>query len=203
MAEARYPADEPIMWPWEHAAVGYLLFSPSVHAVCQRAPRGPSVLVLAAATQLPDVVDKTLSWGLGLFPTGFSVAHSVFVAVPVGLAVFVAANRTDRRTWGIALAVGYWSHLLADVVDPLRYGAGVRVNRVLWPLVVHEPYSQQLGLARGFVYLREFVATLPETDLTSVTGLYLLTPVLAVLLWLLDGTPGPATLYRILDRVRQ
>lgn len=75
------------MWPWGHLAVGYLLYSGAVHLRTGRPPRAAAVVVLAVGTQLPDVVDKTLAWVYHAVPQGYAAGHSVFVAVPVGLAV--------------------------------------------------------------------------------------------------------------------
>lgn len=182
------------MWPWEHAAVGYVLFSLFSRAVFDRSPDGVSAVLLVAGTQIPDAIDKTLSWGLGLFPSGFAVAHSVFVAVPVGIAVAVLAHRYRRSVAGLAVTLGYWSHLVADVVNPLRDGDGIDVSRVLWPLVEQEAYSQDLGLGRGIVYLLDFVTELSLSSLSTVALLYLSLPVFAFVLWVADGTPGLALL---------
>lgn len=184
------------MWPWEHLAVGYLLYSLGSRAVRGERPSETGTLVLLFGTQLPDLVDKPLSWGLGLFPSGFAIAHSVFVAVPVGVVAVVVADRLDHRQLGVALAVGYWSHLLADVVNTLRFGQDLGVERVLWPLVTHDPYATDYGLARGWVYLTEFVRELATMEVTAVLVLYVLVPLPGLLLWVADGSPGPRGLYR-------
>ena len=49
------------MWPWEHLAFGYVLYSLGVRTLRGRTPRGPPVLVLAVATQVPDLLDKPLA----------------------------------------------------------------------------------------------------------------------------------------------
>jgi hypothetical protein len=174
------------MWPWEHAAFGYLLYSPLSRLLTQRGPDGKAAVLLAVGAVLPDLVDKTLSWGLGVFPTGYALGHSVFLALPVGLGLLAARRQLDT----LAFVVAYWAHLLGDVIDPIRYGSGVAVGRVFWPVVEGSPYNEDLGLRRGVVYFREFVAAIPETDLTSLAALYLALPLLAVVIWLLDGAPG-------------
>lgn len=184
------------MWPWEHAAVGYLLFSLVIHVAYRRPPDEPSVLVLLIATQFPDLVDKPLSWGFGVFPGGHALGHSLFVAVPVGVAAVVVARRSGHGRRGLAILVGYWSHLASDVVDPLRNGDGVDVGRVLWPLVEQEPYGEDLGLGRGFVYLREFAADLLAMDVPGTAAVFLLLPAFALAVWVNDGAPGVAILVR-------
>lgn len=185
------------MWPWEHAAFGYLLYSGGLHLWRRSGPGGPAALVLLLSTLLPDVVDKPLSWHFGLFPSGFSVAHSVFVAVPVIAAVVIGARRRGRGELGSAFAVGYASHLVGDVVGHghLRSGSVVELSRVLWPLVTHRPYDHDYGLVgRTFVYLEAFLGTLGSAD-PILLALYLVLPVAALLLWIADGTPGVATVH--------
>ena len=184
------------MWPWEHAAVGYLLFSLVVHVLYRRSPVGAGALLLLFATQLPDLVDKPLSWGLDLFPAGFSVAHSVFVAVPVGIAGAWLLARTGRRDAAVALVVGYWSHLVGDVVSPLRAGDPLAPDRLLWPVVRQEPYGEDLGLGRGLVYVREYVAEVASQGLTPALALSAAALFLAVALWVVDGLPGLGWLHR-------
>jgi len=178
------------MWPWEHAAVGYLLLSLGSRASGRSPPSTAVALALLLGTQLPDLVDKPLSWEFDLFPSGYAVGHSVFVAVPLGLLVLALARRTDRSSVGIALVVGYWSHLVADVFAPLRGGGGPMVSRMLWPVVVASPYQRDFGLGRGLVYLGRFLADLPSMDVTTVLVLYLILPLATLVLWVLDGSPG-------------
>jgi hypothetical protein len=189
------------MWPWEHAAVGYLAFSVVVHALYRRSPAGAGALVLGIATQFPDLVDKPLSWGLGLFPTGFAVGHSVFVAVPLALAGAAVAVRFERGEVAVALLVGYWSHLAADVLSPLRSGGEPAVGRVLWLVVELEPYGDDLGVARGLVYLREYLSEIAATGLSGALAVSLGLFVLAVGAWAADGFPGVRWLIRRVIRV--
>ena len=127
---------------------------------------------------------------------GQALAHSAFVAIPVGVAGVLVGRSRGRTEAGLALLVGYWSHLAADVADPLRYGNGIAVERILWPFVETRPYSEDLGVARGLVYLREFVADLLSGGVSGPNLLYLLLPGIAFALWIVDGLPGVATLAR-------
>lgn len=178
------------MWPWEHAAVGYLWYSLGRRALGLAPPRAVDFLALVVGTQFPDAVDKPLSWGLGLFPSGFAVAHSVLVAVPVGLLLFGLATLRGRPRMGVAFAVGYWSHLVGDVLNPLRLGEPPDVSRVLWPVSTQAPYEQDLGLDRGFEYLGEFVAGISTMSTESILLQVLALPAATVLVWLVDGAPG-------------
>lgn len=188
------------MWPWEHAAFGYLLYSGGVRAWWRATPGGQAVLVLLVATQLPDLVDKPLSWWLGWTPTGFSVAHSVLVAVPLVAAVAVVASRRGRPDLGLAFATGYGSHLVGDVLYPLVSGAAVDGDRVLWPVASQSPYEHDYGLVgRTLVYLADLGGTLGHGD-PLVVGLFVALPAVAVLLWIADGAPGLAAVRSTVHR---
>jgi hypothetical protein len=178
------------MWPWEHAAAGYLLYSLGLRALGREPPTETDTAVLAVAVLVPDLVDKPLSWGLGWFPSGNAVAHSVFVAVPLGVGALALGRQFDRRRLGVAFAVGYWSHLLGDVLNPLRNGDGPLVEPVLWPLFDPAPYEVDYGIGRGLVYLREFGTAIVAMDPLEALLLYVLLPALAVTIWVLDGAPG-------------
>lgn len=190
------------MWPWEHAALGYLLYSLGLRAFGRSSPTDVGFYVLLFATQLPDLVDKPLAWGLGVFRTGHALGHSVFVAAPLSLLAAALAVRRDRPRLGIAFVVGYWSHILSDVLDPLRYGEPPMPERALWPLVIGGPYEEDLGLARGLEYLERFLASLATTDSLTLVVVYLLLPLGTVALWVSDGMPGLGPLVGLVGKNR-
>lgn len=190
------------MWPWEHLAAGYLLYSLGARILGRDPPSDGAAVVLAVGSLLPDLVDKPLSWGLGWFPSGYAVGHSAFVAVPLGLAALLAGYALSRPRWGVAFVVGYWAHLLADVANPLRTGERIRPARVLWPVSKAEPYETHRGLGRGLTYFEDFLAELATMAPTDVVLLYLLLPAATIGLWLLDGAPGVALLSRAAGVVR-
>lgn len=176
------------MWPWDHVAVAYVLYSLLRRLGGERP--SSEVFVLGGAAILPDVVDKTLSWGLGAFPSGYAVGHSLFVAVPLGTLVAVLSARRQRLDVGLAFVVGYWSHLAGDVAwGALVYGEPA-FDRILWPLVEFEPYPTRRGLLdRALYYLGELAATLGDAE-PAVVAAYLAPVAASVALWLLDGAPG-------------
>jgi len=178
------------MWPWEHAAVGYLLYSLWCRVVYREPPSDLPVAALIIGSQLPDMIDKPLSWGLGVFQTGYALGHSALITIPVGLAVGIRSIRTAHHRTVTALLVGYWSHLAGDVVNPLRSGGTIALDTVLWPVVVGPPYEQDLGLARGLVYVTDLPDSLQTADSLSLVGANLLVPVIAVAVWIADETPG-------------
>ena len=128
------------MLPWGHAAVGYLLYT----AACRntegekRIPEGIAVLALAVGTQFADLVDKPLAWYLGALPSGRSLAHSLFVAAALLIALDRLATSTGRRDLSAAFALGYLAHLAGDAIYGL--GGGVeRLHFLLWPVIPQTP----------------------------------------------------------------
>ncbi|MFC7045301.1 metal-dependent hydrolase [Halobacteriaceae archaeon GCM10025711] len=186
------------MWPWEHLAFGYLAYSVWSHVWDRRSPTGPAVLVLAVATQLPDLVDKPLGWSLDVVSTGYSVAHSVLVAGPLVLGAVLVSHRRGRPALGGALAIGWASHLVGDIVYPVLFGRGISVGKVLWPVVSLPASDGEFAFSDRVVYyfvryLRE--AAEPGQAMLLVFPLTLLLAVFA--LWGYDGWPGLGTLRRM------
>lgn len=190
------------MWPWGHAAFGYLLYSFGSRLFGRR-PDGYPAIVLLIATQLPDLVDKSLSWVFELFPQGYSIAHSVFVAVPLGVAVLALAVWRRRTECGLAFIIGYWSHLFGDIAFGLIEENPYTFARVLWPVVTLPPYSSDLGaLARVREYASAFIYLLSTEEASTtliIALLFYFGPFfVAFLVWIIDGAPGIAELKRLL-----
>ncbi|WP_121823392.1 metal-dependent hydrolase [Halostella salina] len=177
------------MWPWEHLAVGYLLFSPTVRLSAARTPTGVEAAVLAVATQLPDLIDKPLAWWLGVLPSGLSLGHSVFFAVPAVAAALALTSRAGVPGVGVAFGVGYLSHLLGDVIFN-SLGGTLRVGFLFWPAVSRASDGGTALLARVAELWGSFRLFLG----TPVGRLYLLVEAavlaLALALWVADGVPG-------------
>ncbi|WP_458209956.1 metal-dependent hydrolase [Haladaptatus sp. NG-SE-30] len=185
------------MMPWGHAAFGYVLYSLGHRLVTRRSPTAVAVVALLFGTQVPDLVDKPLSWGLHLFPQGYSVAHSVFVAVPVGLLVLAVAALKRRYTIGIAFTVGYWSHLLGDMLMAIPKRNVSPLDRVFWPVITLPPYGYETTLfGRVNDIFEAFLYSLSTERQLFVLGIYGLPYLLVFLLWLIDGAPGVAALRR-------
>lgn len=179
------------MWPWGHLAVGYLLCSPAVRLRTGRPPGAHAVVLLVLGTQLPDLVDKSLSWVFHVFPQGYAVGHSVFLAVPLGVAAVLAAASRERLAVGLAFAVGWWSHLLGDVLVALATGNPYAFARVLWPVVSLPPYGTEFTALGRFRYLvGNWLELLRAADTALVLVVYLSPLAAAFLLWLADGAPG-------------
>ena len=169
------------MWPWGHAAVGYLLCSLYLRTRYGRVPTAGVVLPLAVGTQFPDLVDKPLAWTFGVLPSGRAGAHSLLVALPL-LAVlwWRLDGRTERRAW-VGFATGYLVHLATDGVYALAAGEFDGLAYLLWPVLSLPSYDESAGI------LAHFLAAEPTPPLLAELLLF----AAATLLWAVDGAPGP------------
>lgn len=178
------------MWPWEHLAFGYLLYSTCCHAWWRAAPGERDAAAVAVATLLPDVVDKPLGWRLAVLPGGRTVSHSLLVAVPVIVVVTLLGWYLHAHRDAVAFAVGYLSHLAGDVVYPLVVKGERRTEFLLWPVTGSDvgapvaPVGHLAGLVADFV---AFLAT-PLGALYLVFEVLLLA--IALVVWWRDGAPG-------------
>ncbi|AQL44933.1 hypothetical protein BV210_19105 (plasmid) [Halorientalis sp. IM1011] len=178
------------MWPWEHAAVGYVGYSLALRAVGRRPPSDAGAVALLVGTQVPDLIDKPLAWWLGVLPAGRSLGHSLPFAVPVVVSVLIATRALDRDALGAAFAVGYLSHLPGDVIYPVLLGDGPALSFLLYPFVEIPPDATPGALAKVSDLLAgfgSFLAT-PHGTLYLIGEVGLL--VLAVAVWIWDGWPG-------------
>jgi hypothetical protein len=190
------------MWPWEHLAVGYLLYSAYARVRTTGRLDDRRVLLLAVCTQLPDLIDKPLAWTFGMVSDGTAVGHSIFVVGPLLVAGLYLENDRLSTSYVPAIAIGVGSHLLADTVYPVLAGEGpIAPSVLLWPLVTtSDPASAGL-IATFFRFFTDFVEFLG----TPLGLLYVLLEMalvgLAVVVWVRDGTPGVRPVLRPLKRV--
>lgn len=178
------------MWPWEHLAFGYLLYSVFCHAWFRGAPGERDAAAVAAATLLPDVIDKPLGWWLAVLAGGRTFAHSLLTAVPaIALFALVGWFLHAHRS-AIGFAIGYLSHLAGDVIYPLVVKGELRVGFLLWPLTgsaTGAPVAPLGHLAELLAGFTEFLATPTGVLYLVVEGLLLAT---ALVVWWRDGAPG-------------
>lgn len=177
------------MWPWEHLAFGYLLYSAWTRARHRVRPDDAGVIVLAVASQLPDLVDKPLAWGVHVLPGGRTLAHSLTVAVPLIAGVYAVADRRGTPSLGLAFAVGYLSHLLGDAVSTVLFGRIVDLDFLLWPIIPAEsgaavPSGHVLSLVLDYL---SYVTSPAGLGYVLFQGLFL---GLALRVWLVDGAPA-------------
>ncbi|WP_277543216.1 metal-dependent hydrolase [Haloarcula laminariae] len=178
--------------PWTHAVVGYIAFSLTSHALARAAPSTRETALVAFGALLPDLVDKPLAWQFGLFG-GRTLAHSVFVAVPLSAAAVAAAARRGRPRLGMAFATGYLLHLPGDLLPEFLDTGRLEISTLLWPVTeggggrsdsfVREfmsnvgPYAQDIGAA--------ILAGELSGQLLALLSLWGLT----FALWVYDGMP--------------
>jgi len=110
------------------AGLGWLSGHPRLRRYAGGSP-SLSAWWLVAGAALPDVVDKPLG-ALGVVDVYQSVGHSALL-VPLALLVTVAA----RHRRGLAVAVGWGSHLALDAVHMVANGRPDDVAFLAWPLL--------------------------------------------------------------------
>lgn len=184
------------MWPWEHLAFAYILYSLYANVIRRSSPTAEETLAVAFGSQLPDLVDKPLAWTFGVTETGYSIGHSIFVAPLVCLAAYALASSRGQRSLAGAFSIAYLSHLVADVIDPLLRGRALEPRVVLWP-VTSPPADSHGGLLDHFVvYFVRHVSLLTAQGLTPYVAFQLCLGLSVLTLWLYDGAPILSDLWR-------
>jgi len=167
------------MHPIVHPVVGYLCYAGSTRVRHGSEPTALATLVAVVAATLPDLIDQPLA-AAGLTPVTRTVGHSLLFAVPLVAVVWLVARRRERDELGVAFAIGYGSHLAADMPWHILAGDVDELGFLLWPLTPMPPYSgvKSLGTVPG---LEITVTTLWLEAIIFVSGLAL---------WWHDGRPG-------------
>lgn len=107
-------------------------------------------LAAVAGAALPDVVDKPLGVA-GVFGLYQTVGHSLLALVVAGVAVTVGRSGRLRRV-GLAVWVGWASHLVLDAVHMIVNGRPADVRFLGWPLLRHVPAVQLPPVEFAFHY---------------------------------------------------
>ncbi|KAB1185106.1 MULTISPECIES: metal-dependent hydrolase [Haloferax] len=191
------------MWPWEHVAVGYILVSLWAR-VTNRRLDGRIVLAVVLGTQFPDLIDKPLAWSLDVLPSGISVAHSIFVSVPLSVLVVLVARRFKMTAVGVAFALGYLSHIPADLFySGFFFGNYGALQSFLWPISYGPPSSAAGLFSQTWYYLSRFLVYLrrPEAWAYILFEVALLGSAFG--LWLSDGKPGVELVKRSVNGIRR
>ncbi|QCS43246.1 metal-dependent hydrolase [Natrinema versiforme] len=192
------------MWPWEHLAFAYVLYSLTTNVVFRRSPSAGETIAIAVGSQFPDLLDKPLAWTIGITETGYSVGHSIFVAPFICLAAYAVAARLGNRTLASAFSVALVSHPIADILNRVLRGEVVDPRIVLWP-IASPPVGSQSGFIDHFRrYFFRYVHHLLTDGLTPQVAFQSLLGLSVVAIWLFDGAPVAADLWRAWrDRSRQ
>lgn len=185
------------MWPWEHLLLGYLLYSLFANLRYRDSPTGGESLAVVLGTQLPDLIDKPLSWTLGITETGASIGHSIFAAPVFILASYLTARRLGNPRLAMAFAIAHLSHLLSDILYPIVLGRGIEPRVVLWPVTTPPPLPLDGGLFDHFFwYFGHFLARVTTGELTPYVTFQIALALTVLVLWLYDGAPVAADIYR-------
>jgi hypothetical protein len=169
------------MWPWAHAALGYLCYTFYLQVRLDQRPVGLPVVALGIGTQLPDLIDKTLAWYVGVLPYGRSLTHSVFTGGLLLLAGVAVLRLRGANRSATAFAIGYASHFLGDAFGHLVDQSWADLAFLVWPLL---PIPDQGGELEGVIaHLRNI-----EGSPLFLFGLALTAVGLA--LWYRHGLPG-------------
>lgn len=172
------------MWPWGHAALGYLLYTGWQVGRGRDSPTGAAAGVAVFGALLPDMVDKPLAWTVGVLPAGRTLGHSLVVLVPaVALLWWVSRRRGDALPVP-ALAAGWASHVLGDGLVALVTLEFQQLRFALWPLFPPPDYET------GKSFLAHIQAYDPLAPLSLVEfGLV----ALALLVWVRARRARPET----------
>lgn len=185
------------MWPWEHLALAYVLYSLVANVALRASPSARETIAVGVGSQVPDLVDKPLAWTFEITATGYSIGHSIFVAPFVCLAVYAVAARRGHPAIAGAFSLAYLSHPFADLLSQFLREPVVDLRTILWPIASPPPGSPGGFLdhfVRYFVrYVNQLLAGGPSLQiaLQSLLGLAV------VALWLSDGAPIAADVWRL------
>ena len=107
-------------------------------------------LAAVAGAALPDVVDKPLGVA-GILELYQTVGHSLLALVVAGVAV-TARGSGRLGQFGVAVWVGWASHLVLDAVHMIVNGRPADVRFLGWPLLRHVPAVQLPPVEFAFHY---------------------------------------------------
>lgn len=171
------------MLPIVHPVVGYLCYAGYTRARLGTQPQGEATICAVFAAVLPDLIDQPL-WLIGITPVGRTFAHSLFGTVLLVGTFGYIAHRRGRPDLGVAFAIGYGSHIVADIPWHVLAGDYHELGFLLWPVTAMPAYSGVKTLAT--------IGTLDVTTLLFEGAIF----VVGVAVWWNDGRPG-------LDVIRQ
>jgi len=191
------------MMPWSHLAVGYVAYSLFARIRHRDAPGDLPTLAAVLGSQFSDIVDKPVGYWLQ-YHDGRSIGHSLFLLVPLCVAVYVVARSRDRHRVGVAFVIGVVTHVLGDLWRPILVrGAFKDPTYLLWPLFPAPEYDTDNFLSHidnlvGAVRALEYMT--PRQVLTSWVALQFAMVAVLFGIWMVDGFPGPRWLWNVLDR---
>ncbi len=165
--------------------MAYLLYSLYSRLRRGHRPTAATALVVAVASQAPDLVDKPFAWTFSVLPSGRSLAHSLLVVVPVVALVYSLARVRDEgeEPLAVAFGIGALTHLFGDALYSLVDLEFRHVGFLLWPAIPPVEYEVE----------QSFLAHFALIEASPEFYFELLLVGLAVVVWRADGYPGLAT----------
>lgn len=110
-------------------------------AAIQPTTRGSGPAGTGGRTQLPDLIDKPLSWSFNVLPSGRSLGHSILFAALCGIIVWYVGQRYSQRTEAGAPFSGHLLHLIADMIPHVITVHWAKLSSLSWPLLPVYQYS--------------------------------------------------------------
>jgi len=154
-------------------------------------------VIVAFASQFPDLIDKPLAWYLGVLPGGRTLAHSLFAAAAAGAVVLWIGRRWQREEAAFAFILGYITHVVSDIEPRLLVGVlqGDFTQLqwggyLLWPLYPPPPYPNDGSFAVVFASFEFDPYTIFQFVLFGF----------ATVVWIATGAAGLAELRRHVRR---
>jgi len=191
--------------PWDHAAFSYVAFSLFLHAVYRESPTASQAIVVVFASLLPDLVDKPLAWQFGVLEGGRTLGHSIFLAVPLSVAIGLFARSRGTPLLGWAFAFGYLLHLPGDVIPPFIRQGELKVDIVLWPVTdggggTADSFYREV-MRNVAPYAHRIATDGLEGNLPAHLWVVLGVWVFTLLLWVYDGMPVFREGYHLIRRI--
>lgn len=167
------------MQPIVHLVVGYVCYSAYTRFDRGEPPASTPAIVAVVGASLADLIDKPLH-AAGVVPVGRTIGHSLLFAGPLVAIGWLLARQRGRDRLGVAVAIGYGSHLAADIPWHLLSGDYHELGFLLWPITPMPEYSGVKPLG-----------TVPVLGVEATTlWLEAVIFVAGIALWWVDGRPG-------------
>lgn len=106
-----------IMYPPTHMAFGYLVGRKFI----PRPLKGRHLIFLGLMCVLPDLVDKTLHYQMGLFQSGRNTFHNIFLFLFLFIIYSLLDDARTKFYFRLVL-IGFGTHLVGDLIQSVVKG---------------------------------------------------------------------------------
>lgn len=83
--------------------------------------RGKHLIFLGLMSVLPDIVDKTLHYQIGLFQSGRNLCHNIFL-ISLLLLIYLILDDSETKFYFKLVLVGFCTHLVGDLAQSFVKG---------------------------------------------------------------------------------